>query len=701
MFKNRPLKNLLTIGMILIGGSVIYFSFANKVMMQNFSINIKNGDDMINLPGVRIELSNSVNNYSLLTNASGYYSSWIAPGKYRIKISKTGFIETTDSITLIYKLMLEVKMYPKLKATIINTLTRVKKDSASIILIEDSMDKMIEPTISRDRLKYDKSRSLGYKDESDYSVPATTYDKVAPPTPGGAKYYKTTSTSSRTDMPAKRKISESAVMKSVDVDFDITYDDNKIVKAGLLTAGEVNDFSKWNMWNDIAEGDLKIHSSVWKMQPKFRYTVQVTNSNSFPVINATVKLIDKKGNIIWTAMSDQTGKAELWAELYNAQQSQNASYDASIIIQDKVIKINNLKPFKQGINFIKVTEGCSKADTVDIAWVVDATGSMGDEIAFLKTELNDVMLKAKEKHPDLNFRLGSVFYRDFGDAYLTQTSQLSSDINQTVNFIKNQNAGGGGDFPEAVDTALSTAMNKLNWSKNARTKLLFLVLDAPPHTNPADIDRVKKAIEKAAKLGIHIIPVASSGVDKSTEYLMRCLALTTNGTYVFLTDDSGIGGSHIKPTTDEYKVETLNGLLLRLIDQYTLMVSCTKQLPDTFKQILKDTMQVVNRFNIKDTAKFDSTQLTQTKKDSIVEPHLKFANWKYYPNPTTGPLTVEIEGQINELFLTDFGGKILMRFQPGNERIFNINLEQYPSGVYLLRYYYGDKLLDGKVVVMH
>jgi len=271
-----------------------------------------------------------------------------------------------------------------------------------------------------------------------------------------------------------------------------------------------------------------------------------------------------------------------------------------------------------------------------------------------------------------------------------------------VNFIKNQSAGGGGDFPEAVDTALSTAMNSLNWDKNARTKLLFLVLDAPPHTNLADIERVKKVIEKAAKLGIHIIPVASSGIDKSTEYLMRCLALTTNGTYVFLTDDSGIGGSHIKPTTDEYKVETLNGLLLRLIDQYTFMVSCSKQLPDTFKQV-KDTIQVLNKFIPNDTAKNDSIQFTQNPKNdtATIEPHLKFTNWEYYPNPTTGPLTVEIEGQINELFLTDFGGKILMRLQPGNEKVFNLNLEQYPSGVYFLRYYYNAEVLDGRVVLLH
>ncbi len=698
-FPIQPRKNLLTICMIVIGSSLIYFSFANKERILNFHIATYSGTTDSLLPNVKVELSNAVNKYTFFTNSTAYNSSWVAPGKYYITLSKPEFLTTADSVVVSYKTSLYIKMFIDKKAIIsFENPTDMNKDSLGRTMIE-------EKSLNRDGAgKYTAGErttdgeSLTLKS---ISIPHATIDRKTE----SADYYRkadiapASKTSYDLDDTKKKRI-KGEMGKTILLE---TPDAPNNIKAGMLTAGEVNDFSKWNMWNDIAEGDLKTHTTVWQMQPKNRYTVQVSNKDNFPVVNATVKLFDKKGNTIWTALTDQTGKAELWAELYNiAQQSNNISCNISVSIKDNVTNIKDAKPFKQGINFIKVSAECSKADTVDIAWVVDATGSMGDEISYLKAELSDVMQKAKANHPDLNFRLGSVFYRDYTDSYLTQTSQLSSDITQTVNFVKNQNAGGGGDFPEAVDTALSVAMNSLNWSKNARTKLLFLVLDAPPHANLADIERVKKVIEKAAKLGIHIIPVASSGIDKSTEYLMRCLALTTNGTYVFLTDDSGIGGSHIKPTTDEYKVETLNGLLLRLIDQYTLMVSCSKQLPDTFKQV-KDTIQVLNKFNPKDTAKNDSIQFTQNlQKDTIaVDPHLKFTNWKYYPNPTTGPLTVDIEGQINELFLTDFGGKILIRLQPGNERTFNLNLEQYPSGVYFLRYYYNDKVLDGRVVLLH
>src|SRR5690606_18417442 len=117
---------------------------------------------------------------------------------------------------------------------------------------------------------------------------------------------------------------------------------------------------------------------------------------------------------------------------------------------------------------------------------------------------------------------------------------------------------GGGDYPEAMDIALDTAINALSWSENARSRILFLVLDAPPHQGQEVNDRLQRLIHQAAEKGVRIVPIGASGIDKSTEYLMRALALGTNGTYAFLTDHSGIGNPHIKPTTDSYDVETLN-----------------------------------------------------------------------------------------------------------------------------------------------
>jgi hypothetical protein len=202
-----------------------------------------------------------------------------------------------------------------------------------------------------------------------------------------------------------------------------------------------------------------------------------------------------------------------------------------------------------------------------VAFVVDATGSMGDELNFLKTELLDVVNRVKNNNQKAQVRLGSVFYRDKDDEYLTRKSNFSTDLNQTLNFIKAQSAAGGGDFPEAVHSALKEALQNLTWSEVATARILFLVLDAPPHSDPEVMADLRVAMTLASQKGIKIIPVTASGIDKNTEFLMRLFAISTNGTYVFITNHSGIGNHHLEASVGKYEVEYLNDLMVRLLNK--------------------------------------------------------------------------------------------------------------------------------------
>jgi len=95
---------------------------------------------------------------------------------------------------------------------------------------------------------------------------------------------------------------------------------------------------------------------------------------------------------------------------------------------------------------------------MDIVFAVDGTSSMSDEILYLKSELLDVISRIRETNEDIDYRVGSVFYRDHRDEYLTRTSPLSSDESQLIEFVKAQYASGGGDYPEAVDAALEETL---------------------------------------------------------------------------------------------------------------------------------------------------------------------------------------------------------------------------------------------------
>ena len=202
-------------------------------------------------------------------------------------------------------------------------------------------------------------------------------------------------------------------------------------------------------------------------------------------------------------------------------------------------------------------------DILDLMFTIDTTGSMGDELRYIKEELKDVVLRL-----DTNVRLSCNYYRDTGDTYTVKPFPFTTNVDKVVGQISRQYASGGGDYPEAVDLALLDSVNEHDWSVSARSRLLFLVLDAPPHYTDEVVENIKTAVNSAVEKGIHIIPIASSGVDKDTEFFLRSLALATGGTYIFLTDDSGIGYSHIKPTIGDYDVEYLNELLLKTIKEY-------------------------------------------------------------------------------------------------------------------------------------
>jgi len=53
---------------------------------------------------------------------------------------------------------------------------------------------------------------------------------------------------------------------------------------------------------------------------------------------------------------------------------------------------------------------------LDLGFLVDATGSMGDEMSFLQSEIKDIVRRVRSVEPNLDIRLSVVFYRDRGDA---------------------------------------------------------------------------------------------------------------------------------------------------------------------------------------------------------------------------------------------------------------------------------------------
>ena len=343
-------------------------------------------------------------------------------------------------------------------------------------------------------------------------------------------------------------------------------------KAGVLTAGEWNDLDHWDFWSGLmGSQDYGGMSQYWRMYTPRRVAVRVADAagKRLPALRITLEQDQK---VLWSTLTDNQGEADLWVDPFHAQ----AGTDNLVLTIDgkpqaSAPKLSpwNVQQEEAEVNFYIVDKAKAPEKRADIAFIVDATGSMGDEIEFLKKDLINILDRAKGGLGEIELRTATVFYRDTEDEYVTKFSPFTDDYRKTIQYIAMQYADGGGDLPEAVHTALEAGLQNLAWNTSARARIAFLVLDAPAHQDHQGVvESLQASIREYAKQGVKLIPVFCSSPSKECEFMCRFFAVLTGGTYVFLTDDSGVGDDHIEASVGDFQVEPLNDLLVRLIAKY-------------------------------------------------------------------------------------------------------------------------------------
>lgn len=336
-----------------------------------------------------------------------------------------------------------------------------------------------------------------------------------------------------------------------------TNGNNRTPAAGMITAGAQNDNVYYEDWKNLFGQESKYREFDWYFNTLNRVTVTVKKDGA-AVPGAKVTLEDANGMDVYSAVTDANGIAYLFG-----QGNETTVCCAGVLAQ--------LQDGEQEIT-LNVSSAKEKKNKIELMFVVDVTGSMGDELRFLKKELEDVINRVAKDNANVQIDLALLFYRDHTDAEVFDFYEFvnvnSADALQSMlKKLENQKADGGGDYPEAVDEALKMAV-EADWSDDATTKILFHVLDAPPHSDKQNKDVYYEAVMTAAEKGIRICPVLCSGAALLTEYLTREAAICTAGTFVFVTNDSGIGGSHHDPGLPNVTVEYLNSLMIRLINGY-------------------------------------------------------------------------------------------------------------------------------------
>lgn len=204
--------------------------------------------------------------------------------------------------------------------------------------------------------------------------------------------------------------------------------------------------------------------------------------------------------------------------------------------------------------------------TIDIAFILDTTGSMSEEINALKETIREVAKVIETA--GVHMRVGLVEYRDRSDPFVARIHSMTTDVEAFRARVASLSAHGGGDTPEDVNQGLAAALDGLSWSKTSLARVAFLIGDAPPkmsYGGPGYLDSAKKANHQ----GIRIYTVAASGQDDFGQVVWRQVAQYTGGTNMFVlrggAGPASTGGGKPKSSCGGTQESFTSGNLARLI----------------------------------------------------------------------------------------------------------------------------------------
>ncbi len=165
----------------------------------------------------------------------------------------------------------------------------------------------------------------------------------------------------------------------------------------------------------------------------------------------------------------------------DASKSALKSYREDHVRAVSISKTYELMKTKKDVDVRAVINSIRKAETVDLAFVLDCTGSMNAYIEATKKSMQEIVRRVKGTNPNLKIRVAVVAYRDLADGALHfEELGFTDSVTEFEKFVSALTATGGGDAPEDMAGAIQRA-NSLSWQQVSR--VTFVISDAPCHGN--------------------------------------------------------------------------------------------------------------------------------------------------------------------------------------------------------------------------
>ncbi len=198
-----------------------------------------------------------------------------------------------------------------------------------------------------------------------------------------------------------------------------------------------------------------------------------------------------------------------------------------------------------GLTLLAATADASKPksprrSSVEVVFVLDTTGSMGGLLESAKQKVWSIANEIAKGKPAPKIRMGLVAYRDKGDKYVTQVTDLTTNLDKMYEKLLDLKADGGGDGPEHVLKGIEDAIERVSWSADKKTfKVVYVVGDAPAHLDYGDSPKLQQLTERAVRKGL-ILNTVQCGSDRTTTEQWQRIARLGEGKFLAIPHNGGV-----------------------------------------------------------------------------------------------------------------------------------------------------------------
>ena len=161
----------------------------------------------------------------------------------------------------------------------------------------------------------------------------------------------------------------------------------------------------------------------------------------------------------------------------------------------------------------------------EVIFSFDTTGSMSSVLDEVKGRLQDMIQRLQADIGGI--RIGVIAHGDYCDKdvfYLEKHIDLTTDVYQLCEFVRETEGTGGGDPEECYELVLKMATEQFSWTPGSQ-RALIVIGDASPHDADYElnVDNIdwREEVKKLLGLGIKIYGVQAFENDDGTKFFQE------------------------------------------------------------------------------------------------------------------------------------------------------------------------------------